>query len=303
MSKFGIALGGGGARGLAHIGVLKALESAGIKINYITGCSMGAVVGGLYAYFGNAKQVEKFMLGAIKNPKFIIHKKINNKDKRQDKNFFKQFFDYIEMRLQALKSLSRLSYFDDASTKKIYELIPDVTIESLKIKYSAVATDLLSGDEINFTKGSLRNAIRASSAIPGIFPPVKYQNYFLVDGSASGSVPAGKVKEIGADRVLAIDVTRNLKVVQPLQNVLELLYRTEDITSFHLSVLRLREADLVIRPQVGELSWTDFDKAKEIIRAGEIIMQKNINKIKQLANRNIYLLQIEHYIKKLKDDT
>ncbi len=302
MSQLGLALGGGGARGLAHIGVLKVLESEGIKINYITGCSMGAVVGGLYAYFGNAKQVEKFILDVINNPKFIIHKKLHNKIKKTDKNYFEQFFDYIGMRLQALKSLSHLSYFDDVVTQEIYKLIPDVPIENLNINFSAIATDLASGEEVNFTKGSLRNAIRASSAIPGIFPPVKFDNYYLVDGSASDSVPAGKVREIGADRVLAIDVTRSLKVVQPLQNVFDILYRTEDITSFHLSVLRLREADLVIRPQVGELSWADFGKAKEIVTAGEIITQKYINRIKKLVNRNSYLLEIERYIKKLKGD-
>lgn len=302
MSQLGLALGGGGARGLAHIGVLKVLESEGIKINYITGCSMGAVVGGLYAYFGNAKQVEKFILDVINNPKFIIHKKLHNKIKKTDKNYFEQFFDYIGMRLQALKSLSHLSYFDDVVTQEIYKLIPDVPIENLNINFSAIATDLASGEEINFTKGSLRNAIRASSAIPGIFPPVKFDNYYLVDGSASDSIPAGKVREIGADRVLAIDVTRSLKVVQPLQNVFDILYRTEDITSFHLSVLRLREADIVIRPQVGELSWADFGKAKEIVTAGEIITQKYINRIKKLVNRNSYLLEIERYIKKLKGD-
>ncbi|MDI6804766.1 MAG: patatin-like phospholipase family protein [Bacteroidota bacterium] len=172
----------------------------------------------------------------------------------------------------------------------------------MNIKYSAIATDLLSGEEINFTKGSLRSAIRASSAIPGLFPPVKYQSYFLVDGSASESVPVGKVREIGADRVLAVNVTRNLKVVELPENIFNILYRTEDITSFHLSVLRLREADLIIRPQVEEHSWTDFDKAKEIITEGEIVTKKNINRIKKLVSRNSYLLEIEHYIKKLKGD-
>lgn len=304
MSKFGLALGGGGARGLAHIGVLKVLETEGIKINYIAGCSMGAIVGGLYAYFKNARKVEKFILDAIEHPKFIDLgiEKLNKNARKFDKNYFEQFFDYIGIRIQALKSLSRLSYFDDHLTKEIYGIIPDAPIESLNIKFSAIATDLLSGEEINFTKGSLRNAIRASSAIPGIFPPVKFDNYFLVDGSASESVPAGKVKEIGADRVLAVDVTRSMKIVDQPNNIFEILYRTEDITSFHLSALRLKEADIVIRPQVNEHSWTDFDKAKEIITEGEIVTKKSINRIKKLVSRNSYLLEIEHYIKKLKGD-
>jgi len=304
MSKLGLALGGGGARGLAHIGVLKILDSEGIEINSITGCSMGAIIGGLYAYYGNAKQVEEFILQAIIHPKFIRLgiERLNENGKKPDKNYFEQFFDYIGTRFQALKSLNSLSYFNDLLTKEIYEIIPDVAIESLNMNFSAIATDLNSGEEINFTKGSLRNAIRASSAIPGIFPPVKYENYFLVDGSASESVPAGKVREIGADRVLAVDVTRSLKVVNQPHNIIDIFYRTEDITSFHLSVLRLREADLVIRPQVEQLSWANFEQAEDIIAAGEIITKENLNEIKKLLHRNSYLLELERYIKKLKGD-
>lgn len=304
MSKFGLALGGGGARGLAHIGVLKVLDSEGIKINYITGCSMGAVVGGLYAYFGSAKEVEIFIHDLIEHPKFIELgiDKLNKKTKKPDKNYFEQFLDYIEVRFQALKSLNSLSYFDEDATKEIYQIFPDVPIENLQIKFSAIATDLLSGEEINFTKGNLRDVIRASSAIPGIFPPVKYENYFLVDGSASESVPAGKVREIGADRVLAVDVTRNLKVVDEPKNIFEILFRTEDITSYHLSILRLREADLIIRPQIKQLTWADYDKVDEIISAGAIITKAYLNDIKKLLNRNSYLLEFEHYLKKLKGD-
>ena len=303
MSKFGLALGGGGARGLAHIGVLKVLDEENIKIHSMTGCSMGALVGGLYAYFGDAKQVEDFIFKAIKHPKFVLlgtdKLKGNNKP---DKSYFEQFFDYIGTRVQALKALNRLSYFDEELTNEIYQIIPDVPIENFKIKFSAIATELLSGEEINFTNGSLRDVIRASSAIPGIFPPVKYQNYFLIDGSASESVPAGKVREIGADRVLAVDVTRCIKTIEQPQNIFDVLYRSEDITSFKLSVLRLREADLVIRPQVRHLTWADFDKTDEIIAAGEQASKENINEIKKLIHRNSYLLEIEHYIKKLKGD-
>lgn len=302
MSKFGLALGGGGARGLAHIGVLKVLEKENIKIHSITGCSMGALVGGLYAYYGNAKEVEDFIFNAMKHPKFIElgTDKLKVSNKKPDKSYFEQFYDYVGTRIQALKALNRLSYFDEELTNEIYKIIPDTPIESLKIKYSAIATDLLSGEEINFTKGSLRQVIKASSAIPGIFPPVRLDNYFLIDGSASESVPAGKVREIGANRVLGVDVTRCIKTIDLPQNVFEILYRAEDITSFNLSVLRLKEADLVIRPQVRHLTWADFDQTTEIISAGEQATKENIAEIKKLVNRNSYLLEFEHYIKKLK---
>jgi len=126
-------------------------------------------------------------------------------------------------------------------------------------------------------------------------------NNLLVDGSASESVPAGRVKEIGADRVLAVDVTRNINIMRPNKNILDILYRTQDITSYHLSQLRLQEADLILRPKVRKLSWDDFDKATEIITLGENVVRENIDRIKKLLNRNSYMLEIERRFKKLTD--
>ncbi|MCK5087482.1 MAG: patatin-like phospholipase family protein [Melioribacteraceae bacterium] len=294
MAKLGLALGGGGARGLAHIGVLKVLEKEGIEIHSITGCSMGAVVGSLYAYYGEARKVEEFLMGFISNPDFekLGINELSKKGNQVNKSFFNQFFDYINIRLRAIKTLSNPSYFEEKVTDKIFDILPDVPIENLKINFSAIATDLISGEEINFREGNLRRVVKASSAIPGIFPPVWIDKYLLVDGSASESVPVSKVKEIGADRVLAVDVTRLLKSSGTPQNVFKILYRTEDITSFHLSQERLKEADLVIRPEVKKLTWSDFDHAEEIIAEGEKAANKNIKEIKKLANRYSFILYI-----------
>jgi len=301
MSKLGIALGGGGARGIAHIGVLKVLDDEKIKIDSITGCSMGAIVGGLYAYFGSAVQVEDFILQAIKDPKIeLIYTDVFNKDAaKPNKYYFERLINYLGERLNKLKALGRLSYFEEEITNDIFKIIPDVQIESLGIKFSAIATDLISGEEINFTKGSLRTALKASSAIPGIFPPVEFEKMLLVDGSTSESVPVARVKEIGADRILAVDVSRRINEIHPAKNILDILYRTGDISSYHLSLLRLQEADLILRPEVKKLSWVDFDKAAEIISAGETVARENIDRIRKLVNRNSYLLQIDRIIKKL----
>ena len=304
MSKLGLALGGGGARGLAHIGVLKVLDAERIKISAITGCSMGALVGGLYAYYGNAQQVEEFTLRVIRDSTFnrLGIDKLGDNAKKPDKNYFEQFVAFIGTRLRALKSLGNPSYFDESIAGEFFDIIPDVPIESLRVSFSAIATDLLSGEEVNFAEGSLRNALRASSAIPGIFPPVSYDRYLLVDGSASESVPAGKVRELGADRIVAVDVMRSLKIVGQTQKIIDILYRTEDITSYHLSVVRLKEADLVIRPQVRELSWADFDKVEEIIAAGERAARQSLGDIKKLIHRSSILVEIGHFIQHLRRD-
>ncbi len=301
MPELGLALGGGGARGLAHVGVLKVLEREKIDIQAITGCSMGAIVGGLYAYLGSAQKVDEFFQDVLNSSLMQdLGLKELSETREANKTFFEQFFDFIDIRFKAIKSLGRLSFFDEEVTDKIFAFIPDVPIEDLPIPFSAIATDLVTGHEINFTKGSLRQVLKASGAIPGIFPPVKIEHYMLVDGSASESVPAGRVKEIGADRVLAVNVSRDIKIFEEPKNVLEILFRTEDITSYQLSQIRLKEADLIISPRVQHLSWVDFDKINFLIAAGEIAALENLEEIVNLANRNSYLLEVEQFIKRLK---
>lgn len=302
MAHVGLALGGGGARGLAHIGVLKVLEAEGIPVSALTGCSMGAVIGGLYAYFGSAQKVESVILEAIEN-NLITEKnlsKITKSTNSENKTLIEQFIDYIGIRVQALRAVNRIAYFDEETVRMIFQHIPDVPIETLNLPFSAIATDLLSGEEINFTKGNLREVVRASSAIPGIFPPVKYENYYLVDGSASESVPAGKVRELGADRVIGVDVTRDLKTVAMPQNAYEVMYRTEDITVHHLSRIRMQEADLLIRPKVQEYRWTDFHHAREIIAAGEVATRESLPEIRKLIKRHRLFVRAWYYAKKLR---
>jgi len=299
MSNLGLALGGGGARGLAHIGVLKVFDNENIKIDAITGCSMGAIVGGLYAYFGNAKDVEEFILNAMKHPKFreLGFEKLNENSKNADKNYFNKFLDYIELRLQAIKSLTTLSYFDGETTKEIYDILPDISLDNLKIKFSAISTDLITGEEINFVKGNLRDVLRASSAIPGIFPPVKLNGYLLIDGYTSENVPASKVRQIGASKVVAVNVSKTLNIIEPPKNLIDILYRTEDITSYHLSMMKLKEADLIIYPDVMNYSWTDFDKAKEIIEAGVTAAEKKLNEVKELLHEYSIFRRVKNFLR------
>jgi len=303
MSKLGIALGGGGARGLAHIGVLKVLDQEGIKIHSITGCSMGSIVGALYSYFGNAEEMENFILNIIQNTDFgklgFSDAVYTNGD---DDNYFNALFDYVKIRYKAFKSLSQLSFLDDEKTQELFDVFPDVPIEKFGIKFSAIATNLITGEEELFTRGSLRHIIRASSAIPGMFPPVRIENKLLVDGSVSESIPAIHLKELGADRILAIDVSKCLRAAEIPKNIFEVLVRSGDIASFHLSQERVKVADIILRPKVKQLKWSDFDRTKKIIAAGEHAAKTHIKKIKTLVNRSSYLLKMDRYFKKVKSN-
>lgn len=304
MSKPGLALGGGGARGLAHIGVLRVLEKEGIKPRAIAGCSIGSLIGGLYAYYGDSQKVEEFILEAIKNPVFRVlgFDKLEGYNRNNAKNYFEQFLDYLGQRIKAVMALERISYFEMSQADEIFNILPDASIEKFRIKYSAVATDLLSGREINIRSGSLREAVRASSTVPGIFPPVRLDGYLLIDGSATDTIPAAKVRALGADRVIAVDVSHDLKSASEPKNVYDVMFRTEAVTSHHLSRLRLKEADIVITPDVKHLSWTDFSRSEEIIKAGETAAYKHLDDIKKLMKSGSVSLRIKRYMKRINDE-
>lgn len=288
MHKFGVALGGGGARGLAHIGVLKMLDMEGIRIDEIAGCSMGSVVGGLYAYFGNANQVESFLLDVLSSEKYknLGIDKLSKGRREEDHSYLEQFFDFIGASITLIKALKQDSYFDDEVVNEIFSFIPDVQIENLKIKFSAVATDLLSGEEVVLSRGSLVKAIRANSAIPGIFPPVQIDNYLLVDGSIADLVPARVLKRHKVEKILAVNVVKNLANPNPPKNILEILYRSTSISTFRLTKELIKHVDLIIEPYVGEYNWADFDFAKEIILEGENAALIHSNEIRTLYKRN-----------------
>ena len=287
MTKLGLALGGGGARGLAHIGVLKVLERKQIPIYAITGCSMGAIIGGLYAYFQDAIKLEFFLLETINNPDFTKQGiQAFNQIETQRQHGFEDYFNYIKAKVSILNIFHNQSVFSEKATEEFIKFIPDVEINKLPIKFSAIATDLLTGSEINIKDGSLRAALKASSAIPGFFPPVKMNDFLLIDGSASESVPVEEVKELGANRVIAVDVTKCLKETGPLDNGIEIIYRAEEITSFLLSQERLKTADLVIKPEVRKQSWANFEEAEEIIKKGEIAAEKILPEIESLSSKN-----------------
>ncbi len=301
MAELGLALGGGGARGLAHIGVLKILDRERISIQSITGCSMGSIIGGLYALLKNAKEVEDFVLDIVKDTKFQRFgiQKFQALQDNSSKNTTGRIFDYLSSKLMMLKAINNQSLFNEKETDVLFESIPDFQIESLPIKFSAITTDLLSGEEINLREGSLRTAIKASSAIPGIFPPVILKDFYLIDGSASESVPVNKVKELGADRVVAVDVIKNLNSMKNFTNSIDIVYRAEEISTYYLSQERLEDADLIIRPAVKEISWASFNNIKQIIAEGEIATERMLPEIKKLISKHRFFLVANRYLKRL----
>ena len=260
--KLGLALGSGGARGVAHVGLLKALDEEGIKPDYISGCSMGAVVGGVYAS------------GVSPDNMYEIIKKLKKRD-------------IIGLNPAPISRMAILRSSKVCSL--LCEYLAVKNIEDFPIAFKCVATDVLSGKMYTFDKGDAVTAIQASSTIPAIFAPVKFEDMLLVDGGCTCRIPIRTVKEMGADVVIAMDALKNCsQPVDEVHGILNVVLRVFDImdaqNTAHLFERDKDMCDLLLEPEMKGMSQylvKDLDKAYE---EGYLIAKKNMDKIKSLLD-------------------
>jgi len=243
--KVGLALGGGGAKGIAHIGVIKELERCGIEISFISGTSMGALVGGFYAATKDIQFLEDFFTSIQKDDIFPATHMMRKKDGEMFKH------DLLE---------------------KIKEKIKGIDIQNTKIPFSAIATDVETGDEIILREGNLLDAIQASTALPFVFPPMRINEKVLMDGGFVNPIPADIVRSMGAECVIAVDVSSkwiNLEkeTLNPVK-VYSMLPHALSIVEYQLARTILKKADIVLNPSVLEYRWNDFERGKEILKLG-----------------------------------
>ena len=249
----GIALSGGGARGFAHTGVLEALEYAGFPADYVSGTSMGAVIGSLYASGFPVSDIWKF---------------------GRDVSELKISRDFKSIKLLSL--LIADSLITPTHINRFLEgRLGALTFEKLKIPFACSAMDLRTGEKIIFTEGPLAIAVRASVNLPGIFAPLQYRHRYLVDGGVVDFVPIGAARQLGADWVLA-SVTGSVSNRLP-ENVLMSLLQVIDIRGSLLARSAEKEAGFVIKPEVGDISIADFERCEEAGEAGLVEATRRID--------------------------
>ena len=267
-----LVLGGGGARGMAHIGVLKVLEEANIPIDLIVGTSSGALVGAMYAVSQNTSQImrrfDEFINSKTYNhtgvPKFLL--------KKDAENFWGQVASNLGERIIINLAYSRTGLLERKRLRDAVNfLIDPIQISDTRIPFVAVAVDLNSGKEIIFEKGNLRTAAEASSSLPGFLPPLKLNSYALVDGAVLYTVPVIPARKLGADFIIAVNVSQSLGKNPELDNVIDILFRANSIMSWKYSQLQMKRADVILRPDVGNVHWSEFSLFKELVRKGEQI--------------------------------
>ena len=252
MKKVGLALGSGGSRGLAHVGVIKCLVENNIPINFIAGTSAGSLIGGLYAAYQDISKVES-IINSVDYPKII-----------------EILFDPFTA--QGLIKGDKLEKF-------LNQYLKDQKIEKLGIPFRAVATDILSGQPTVIKTGQLTSAIRSSCSIPVVFSPVKTKNKLLVDGAVSCPVPTKIVKDMGAQVIIAVDVYHSL-----FPNKQANILSTVDLMLYHLAKHDCQIANIVIQPPIPNINPLDFVQAKKIIDLGYQSTQPHLSKIKKLIS-------------------
>ncbi|NEX61593.1 patatin-like phospholipase family protein [Noviherbaspirillum galbum] len=240
--RIGLALGGGAARGFAHIGVIKALEAQGIVPDIVVGTSAGSLVGALYA---------------AGNDGFALQKMALEMDEATISDWSVPLFAKAT---GVLKGEALQNYVNRA--------VHDIPIERLKIPFGAVATDLNNGHPILFRRGNTGTAVRASSAVPSVFQPVKIGDRSYVDGGLVSPVPVRFAREMGADFVIAVNISSQPDA-QPSNSSLEVLLQTFAIMGQSINYYELREADVVIQPRLGTMKGSDFPGRNTAILAGE----------------------------------
>lgn len=270
--KVCVALGGGAARGLAHLGVLKVLEDAKITFHMVTGTSLGALVGGLYASHPDASywmgRVEQFLRSFRSRKTRLEFLRRLEQPNNNRHGFFADMANLIRKGYFWGVTATKPAFISEKEYEEfIYPLIPDIAIEETKIPFGCVATDIQNAKRVLFTSGSLRKAISASCALPGIFPPVKDKDMLLIDGGWVERVPARSAREMGADVVIGVDVSSEIPKLMS-KSGLDIVMRADAVTRIYLNDLLLADADVLIHPNVGEWNWADFSNPRELIKEG-----------------------------------
>lgn len=274
--KIGLVLSGGGAKGASHVGVIKVLEELGIPIDYIAGTSMGAIVGGLYATGMTANELEE----AIRTIDWIDI--FNDKPKREDRDFRRKLDDegflvryklgFKDGSFQAPRSAIDGQKLHFALRTLARRAAGTDNFDNLAIPFRAVAADIETGNSVVLGSGDLVNAMRASMAVSGIFPPVEIDGRLLVDGGLTNNVPIDVARQMGADIVIVVGFPEELKKRKDLNSAVDIVLQSLDLLIMQNSryqLKSLRPDDLYIVPALGDIGAGSFDKAAEAIPIGE----------------------------------
>ena len=284
--KVGLVLSGGGAKGMAHIGALKVIEEAGVKIDYIGGTSMGAIVGALYASGYTVVQLDSI----FRNINFT--KLISDDLPRGVKNFYEKEnseryaiklpFDNFKIAIPQGFSGGQNIYHE--LVKYLYHVKDINDFSELPIPFLCIATNVETGEQVNLEKGYLPEAIMASGTLPSLFEPFTIDGKVLIDGGVVNNYPIEEVKKMGADIIIGVDVQHGLRDRSDLLSATEILLQINNFRTAENMVEKSLQTDIYIKPDMSNYSVMDFDLEDEIIIMGQIAAKAKFEELKKVAS-------------------
>ncbi|MEP3968095.1 MAG: patatin-like phospholipase family protein [Nonlabens sp.] len=283
--KIGLVLSGGGAKGLAHIGTLKIIDSLGIKIDHIAGTSMGAIVGSLYASGYTGKQLDSIF-------KTIDFDKIISDDiPRKSKTFYERrnteryavTLPFKDFKVQLPSSLSKGQNIYDLLSRLLAHVKDVDDFNELPIPFLCIATEITTGEEIVLDSGYLPKAVNASGALPSLFAPVEIDGRLLIDGGVIDNYPIEKLKAKGVDIIIGVDVQDDLKSREELSGALDILSQINNFRTINAMKYKAPKTDVYIAPDINDFNVVSFDLGEEIIKKGEQAGRAKIDQLKELA--------------------
>ncbi len=252
-ARIGLALGGGAARGFAHVGVIQVLEEAGLHPQLVTGTSAGSLVAALYASGKTSQELRRVA----------------------------ETMEEAEITDWMMPILNRGALRGEALARYVNAQVSGRPIEQMKIPLGIVATDLRTGEAVTFRRGNTGSAVRASSAVPAVFQPVRIGEREYVDGGLVSPVPVKQAREMGANFVIAVDISSDPEG-NPAGDTFQILMQTFAIMGKSINTLALREAEFVVRPPLSGVKSADFGARRRSIEAGRSVM---LAMLPQLKNR------------------
>ena len=276
--RWGLVLMGGGARGLAHVGVLDVLQKEGLSPDVIVGTSMGAIIGGLFAA-GFSPMKLKEMTEELSLDRWVDRPNLPFLPKKPHSIIEFFLLDAYRTRLQKRIKQDK----EDKIEEHFKEIVGDVRIEDLPVQFACNAVDLISGKEILFEEGELYKALRATMSLPVVFEPVRMDDMLLVDGGVLNNVPVETAKKLEADRTVLVDIHRPLKEVatQEIKSTFQLIQRMVETMAANTTVEKIKLADCVVRVDL-DVDIFDFSNPSGLIEAGERAASENIEEIQKL---------------------
>ena len=283
-----LALGGGGARGLAHVGVLEVIEEAGVPVAGIAGTSAGAVVGAMWLTLGSAAAVaqrwKEFLAAGLMPhlPDIRLTNTVTSRD-----NLLLQFARRLKRNAVVALALERTSLVThEEFEKRLAFLFPDQQIQKLRLPFAAVATDFETGQPVALRRGQLLPAVAASCAVPAVVLPYVIEGHALLDGGTVADVPVPQARELMPRPVVAVATGERWPEDDPRAITLpRAMMRGASMTHEALRELQVRQADLVISPDVGTLHWSEFCRYEEAVAAGRAAAQRAVHRLRALSFR------------------